>query len=148
MTVRWFGVWRAAVACLVLSAFAAVFAWMLTAVGKSAWMAIPAVLLVVLSSAVVLMSWRLRPLSLRWDTQRWHLGPAGTEGHEPQTGGLTVSIDLGGWMLLFFTPDDAGWWRRGTWVPVQRRGHAASWHAWRCTVYCARPISLPVVAPF
>jgi len=45
-----------------------------------------------------------------------------------------VAIDAGSWMLLCFIPEGQ---RRPRWLPVQRIGHEAAWHALRCTVYCA-----------
>jgi hypothetical protein len=39
-------------------------------------------------------------------------------------------------MLLRFTPDAPA---RMTWLPVQRRGLEAQWHALRCAVYSPRP---------
>jgi hypothetical protein len=149
MIVRRFGVWRFASAVLVLTAASAVGAWVHRAAEPLAVLAGISVGALVLSSAAILIhAWRLQPASLRWDTQRWHLGEAGSAGHEPSPGHLTVAMDLGIWMLLRFVPDERGLWRRGVWLPVQRRGHENAWHALRCTVYCARPVSLPTVAPF
>ncbi len=83
---------------------------------------------------------------LRWDTQCWHLSPG--DG-PPQAGRLNVHVDLGVWMLLRFVPGESQTWRRrGIWLPIQRRGHASSWHVLRATVYCAKPESMPSVAPF
>jgi hypothetical protein len=98
--------------------------------------------------AVWLHAWRLQPVSLRWDTQRWHVGVASSAGHEPASGRLTVAVDAGAWMLLRFVPDRRTVWRSGLWLPVQRRGHEPAWHALRSTVYCARPVTLPAAAPF
>ncbi|MEO8151905.1 MAG: hypothetical protein ABI605_02465 [Rhizobacter sp.] len=149
INVRRFGTWRVASVILVTAAVAVVGAWLPRALEMSsvcAWITI--LLLTLLSTAVLVHAGRLQPMSLRWDTQRWHLGPMATSGFEPHTGRLAVSMDLGVWMLLHFTRDDAGRLHLGTWLPVQRRGHEAAWHALRCTVYCARPVSLPAVAPF
>jgi len=147
MTVHRYGVWRAAVVFLVSSASAAVGAWLVHShVMTVVWIALG--LLISASVAVLVHTWRLQPASLRWDSQRWHLGSSATAGHEPEAGRLVVAMDFGAWMLLRFTPDSATVLRRGTWLPVQRRGHEAAWHALRCTVYCARPVSLPAVAPF
>ena len=48
---------------------------------------------------------RRQAISLRWDTQRWNLGPASSVGEEPWPGHLEVSLDLGVWMLLRFEHD-------------------------------------------
>jgi hypothetical protein len=149
ITVRCFGVWRVACAGLVLAAAASMGLWVHRAFESSAvWVWLTLALFMAASVALIAHAWRLRPMSLRWDTQRWHWGAAATTGQEPHAGHMTVSMDLGGWLLLHLTPDEAGLLHRGAWVPVQRRGHEAAWHALRCTVYCARPASLPTAAPF
>jgi hypothetical protein len=79
-------------------------------------------------------------VELRWDTRRWFLDATGGIPEETHPGNLTIALDLGAWMLLRFDPDaplPAG--RRTTWLPVQRLGLEAHWHALRCAVYCARP---------
>ncbi len=149
MTVRCFGVWRAASLLLVASAVLVVAAWAQRALEPRAiWVWASIAVLVLASMAVLIQAWRLQPTSLRWDTQRWHLGVPGLAGREPRSGHLEVSMDLGVWMLLRFRPADAPVLHRGMWLPVQRLGHEAAWHALRCTVYCARPPSLPTAAPF
>ena len=73
---------------------------------------------------------------LRWDGLAWHLGPIGDAA---TAGELQVVLDLGPWMLLRFgaTLPDAR--ARTLWLPVQRRGLEAEWHALRCAVYSPRP---------
>jgi uncharacterized membrane protein len=147
MAVHRYGVWRAAAVLLVASTTAAVAAWLVHShVMTLVWAVL--CLLVSGSVAVLAHAWRLRPVSLRWDSQRWHLGPLPTTGHEPDAGRLVVAMDFGAWMLLRFIPDSATVLRPGVWLPVQRLGHEPAWHSLRCTVYCARPVSLPAVAPF
>ena len=80
-----------------------------------------------------------RPVSLRWDEQRWHLGPADSVGHEPVAGTLAVALDLGSWMLLRFQADASGRRAAVAWLPAQRRGLESQWHALRCAVYSPRP---------
>lgn len=147
MAVHRYGVWRAAAVFLVASTTAAVAAWLVHShVMTLVWAVL--CLLVSGSVAVLAHAWRLRPVSLRWDSQRWHLGPLTTTWHEHDAGRLLVAIDFGAWMLLRFIPDSATVLRPGVWLPVQRLGHEPAWHSLRCTVYCARPVSLPAVAPF
>jgi hypothetical protein len=149
MIVRRFGAWRFASILLITAATAVVGVWAYRSAHISPVSAYAAVgLLVVSSLAVLIHLWRLQPMSLRWDTQRWHLGAAASAGSESATGRLTVAMDWGMWMLLRFVPDERTLWRRGAWLPVQRRGHESAWHALRATVYCARPVSLPIAAPF
>ncbi len=150
MIVRHFGIWRAVVTLLVALTAAVVTAWALQAMERHAvWVVIAAALLTVSSTMLLSHAWRLPAMTLRWDSQQWQLRASSDSAHEPVCSGcLVVSVDCGGWMLLHFTPDNGTVLQRGTWLPVQRRGHEADWHALRCTVYCARPVSLPTVAPF
>jgi hypothetical protein len=144
LTIRHFGVWRCAVAALLICAIGALAAFAL-AEGESAppmvrALAVAASILVVVSSASLL---RCRPVSLRWDTQQWKLGPESSVGDEPWSGRVDVSLDLGAWMLLRFEHDAAMGRKRSMWVPVQRRGIEPAWHALRCAVYSARPAQGP-----
>jgi hypothetical protein len=82
-------------------------------------------------------------LDLRWDGLAWHVGPGVSVEHELLSGTLSVSIDLGHWMLLRFQPDDARLQSGAIWIPVQRKGLEAQWHALRCAVYSARPETAP-----
>ena len=150
MIVRHFGIWRVGVTLLVALATIVVAGWATQALERHAVWVWAAVVLLALSSTLLLTQvWRLRAMSLRWDSQRWQLAISNAAGHEEAPSGcLTVSVDLGAWMLLHFKPDHATVLQRGTWLPVQRRGHEADWHVLRCTVYCARPVSLPTAAPF
>jgi hypothetical protein len=80
-----------------------------------------------------------RAVSVRWDGRDWHAGPADAVGQEPLSGALSVSVDLGSWMLLRFQPDAPARRFGATWLPVQRRGLEPQWHALRCAVYSPRP---------
>ena len=137
LTIDRFGAWRAVLACAGLAAAAALaawaasdapFGWRLAGTGIGS-----ALLLRALPMA------RIPALSLRWDTRCWHLGPAATRGEEPCSGTLDVALDLGPWMLLKFVQDVTQARPRVRWVPVQRRGLEAHWHALRCAVYSPRP---------
>lgn len=146
ITVHRFGVWRVACAALALAAWGATAGWALGAMQvHPEWLALSLLALVTASVGQLARSSRLAPTSLRWDGQLWHLGPGDAKGQEPQAGRLVVALDLGSWLLLRFVPEGA--WR-GRWVPVQRRGHELAWHGLRATVYCARPVPQPSVAPF
>lgn len=149
MTVRHFGVWRAACAVLCTAAVGMTALWAHAAAAAfPAWLMLSVLVVVGASVALLLHAWRLQPTSLRWDGQLWHLGPAETAGHEPWAGRLEVSLDLGSWLLLRFVPEPGAASRRNVWLPVQRAAHDVHWHALRATVYCARPVSLPTAAPF
>lgn len=149
MTVRRFGVWQAALVLVTVATAAALGMWSQHALAfAAAWVWASAGLFTLSCTAVFVHAWRLKPMSLRWDMQRWYLAPVATAGDELPAGSITVAMDLGAWMLLHFVPDEAGRLHRGTWLPVQRRGHEAHWHALRATVYCARPVAWPTAAPF
>jgi hypothetical protein len=139
-TLTRFGVWRGAVGALSTLVALAVGSWL---VSQQAWERVgwlPCVVLAFVGSIWLLaLQPRPAPLSLRWDAQRWHLGPAASVGHEPRVGELRVAIDLGPWMLLRFTPDAGATGAAPTWLPVQRRGLEPHWHALRCAVYSPRP---------
>ena len=142
ISVTRFGVWRAAVVGLSALASATLVAWLasrdeFTALGWQ--LAAGAAGAMLLASSLALV--RIAPLSLRWDSQQWHLGPAASAGDEPWPGSVAVALDLGGWMLLRFEHDNAPRHRRFSWLPIQRSGLEHRWHAMRCAVYCARPAS-------
>ena len=83
-------------------------------------------------SACAVSLWHVPAQSLRWDGRAWQLDAAAGE--------LSVAIDLGPWMLLCFMPEGRG---RCSWLPIQRRGLEAHWHALRCAVYSPRPPAEP-----
>jgi hypothetical protein len=140
VSIRRFGVWRAGVAALIAITWAVTAAWLASG-NEDAPLAlrvgVSLIDVAVLVAGATLM--RRAPLSLRWDGQAWHLGPAASAGDERWRGQLAVAIDWGGWLLLKFEHADASAQRRTTWLPVQRRGLGSHWHALRCAVYCARP---------
>jgi len=143
-----FDVWRWAVFASVVAGAGVMAAWLVlqpsaSLAGTIRWPAtVAALALLVLGAAAA----RVRPASLRWDGQHWHLGPPALAGREPQRGELRALIDLGPWMLLRFEPVDSTWRHRATWLPAQRRGLEPQWHALRCAVYSPRPQPGPDVA--
>jgi len=133
VSLRRFGAWRIAVIALTVAGAAAMAGWL---VGRDP--PAPAGLLMLVSAAALplfgcaVSLWRVPAHSLRWDGQVWQLDTA--------PGEVSVTIDLGPWMLLRFSPEGQ---RRGHWLPVQRRGLEAQWHALRCAVYSPRPRAEP-----
>jgi len=143
-TIRHFGHWRVAVAMLLMASTGSMAAFAL-ARGESAPAAwriagLVASLGIVLAGARLL---RCPPVSLRWDGQCWRLGPGSTVGEEPFAGSVDVCLDLGAWMLLRFEHDATVGRARFSWLPVQRSGMEAHWHALRCAVYSSRPAHGP-----
>jgi len=140
LCIRHFGVWRAMLFALQAGVVSALGMWALSSGNPLPWPWRTCVL--VISAGLVgagAISARRVPLSLRWDTQTWHLGPAATAGEEPWQGRLAVAFDMGVWMLLRFDAQSGAHASRAAWVPVQRLGLEAQWHGLRCAVYCARP---------
>ena len=140
VSLRRFGVWRGAVIGLAVLGVAVVVAWW---VGRDRPLDAMTIGVSLTSIAAILglaMSlWRVRAVSLRWDGQCWHLGPADPEAGDALPGDVTVAIDLGPWMLLRFVPAARDARPRRTWLPVQRRGIEPQWHALRCSVHSPRP---------
>jgi hypothetical protein len=134
-----FDAWRHAVVAAALLAASAGGAWWLSDDGsRSRWLALTlaGASLAGLAGAASLM--RPRSMRLRWDSQQWHLTAASPGVADPSPGRLSVALDLDAWMLLKFEHDRMISGRRVSWLPVQRRGLEAHWHALRCAVYCAR----------
>ena len=135
-----FGVWRACVLVVALIGAGVMAAWLVSQPPSMpsvvrAGLVIAAFALLFLGASAA----RVPPVSVRWDGQRWHLGPPDSAGHEPDSGDMRVVLDLGPWMLLRFEPAESTWRARASWLPAQRRGLEAQWHALRCAVYSPRP---------
>ena len=143
-----FGLWRAAVATVASASLVVLLVWLSTrseptsAFGLAAWVgstfAVPAL-------AASLM--QLPAVTLRWDGQLWWLARVGRSPRaaaaaqaDAVAGAVDVALDFGGWMLLRFRPVAAAGRRRvPRWLPAQRSGLEAQWHALRCAVYSPRP---------
>jgi len=134
-TLHRFGLWRGFVVVLSAAAAASLAAWIAPRAGVAAW-AVPAAMAAALAAAAWCWpSTRRPPVRLRWDGSRWYLGDASRAADELVAGDLRATIDLDVFMLIRFAPE------RGapTWLPAQRHGHEADWHAFRCAVYSPRP---------
>ena len=133
-----FGLWRSAVAAVCLLGVAAVAAWLVARPLASAasWAAVGAGLIGLALCAVSLL--RVAPAVLGWDGSGWWLRRG---SGDTVTGTLQVNIDLGAWMLLRFEPVSSGGRRRAVWLPVQRHGLEAQWHALRCAVHAKRTVA-------
>ncbi|HMO46754.1 MAG TPA: hypothetical protein PKB14_12075 [Rubrivivax sp.] len=82
--------------------------------------------------------WRTPALSLAWDGGAWQLA---APGGEPRAGQALPMLDLGHWMLVRFTPEDAGRtaWRRAVWLPLSRRENPHAWPALRVALHAPQP---------
>ena len=143
-----FGVWRAVIAVIAGAGVAMLLVWLASRseptppFGLAAWVG---AMFVVPAVAVSLM--RVPAVALRWDGQQWWLArlarsprAAAAAQIDAGAGEIDVALDFGGWMLLRFCPV-SGARRKPSpqWLPVQRRGLEAHWHALRCAVYSPRP---------
>ena len=138
VAIRCYGGWQAAVAVLGVAALTTLLAWLWelgSARSAVDWL-LASTGAVVIAAAFGCIA--QRPLSLRWDTRVWWLGSADGAGDEAASGQVDVPVDFSVWMLLRFTRAPCRRWDRVTWIPVQRRGLEAHWHALRCAVYTAR----------
>jgi hypothetical protein len=147
LTVRPSPHWQAALAVLAGAAVSstALWAWRRGDLGSG----VAAGAVAVLALQALRAAGRRPHLGLRWDGQVWWLSePAsGAAGGEPRPGQVELALDLGSWLLLSFRPQGAG--RRPgrrRWLPLQRAGLEAEWHALRCALYSPRPAAEPTAA--
>ena len=144
-----FGAWRAAVAVVAGAGVVVLLVWLATRseptppLGLAGWVG---AMLAVPALAVSLM--RVPAVTLRWDGQQWWLAQLARSSRaaaaaqiDAVAGEVDVALDFGAWMLLRFRPASGTRRERRTrWLPVQRRGLDAHWHALRCAVYSPRPV--------
>jgi hypothetical protein len=139
LRVRRFGIWRAAVVMVAGAAIAAVTAWAVALFdsqpqsGRGLVMAIAAGL----SLATIGLALSLARAEAGLLTCSEGMWAFVTDRGARRTGTIEVALDLGAFLLLRLVE------RRRTilWLPIQRRGVEAHWHALRCAVY-----SPPLVA--
>lgn len=78
---------------------------------------------------------RWLPVFLRWDSRHWYCARQGNADQEDGPRRVRVPIDLGVFMLLRLESHDDSNPMSPRWLPVQRRGLPADWHALRCAVH-------------
>ena len=153
VTIQRFGVWNMALGLAGATLVAVTTAWLVNRSddlpGWSSALLIAAVLAGLLGAADLL---RRRPITLRWDTQRWHLTDPHRGSSDIEVSEMRVVLDLGAWMLLKFRADAPPHRLRGGWIPVQQLGIEAHWASLRCAVYAhgtgpMRPAALDRRAP-
>ena len=139
VTVCRFGWWRVCVGGVMAAALAALATWAVAGERPSGLvlLGVAAGSLPLLAGAASLL--RRGAFTLRWDGQTWRLNHGMGADENAPAGDLSVAIDLGAWMLLKFDRPPGRFGRHATWLPVQRRGLEAQWHAFRCAVYSPRP---------
>ena len=146
VTLKRFGVWHGALLVLSLGAAVVLAAWIVNRPTPlpALWQAATAAAIVA-SLGFAWAAARVAPVRLTWDGQAWQFAPIDQPDEKVGAGSLTVCIDLGAWMLLRFAEAPSGGWSKATWLPVQRHGLEAQWHALRCAAYSPRPA--PAAAP-
>ena len=135
-----FGLWRAGVLLAAFVTVAAVGAWLM--LGHDQLGSAFSILSLVVTLAVVAAAAsaaRVKPTRLTWNGSGWQLSRSGVGQETPVRGEVSVAIDLGVWMLLRFVAGSRGRRRCVVWLPVQRRGLEAQWHALRCAVCSPQP---------
>ncbi len=156
VTLQRFGVWHGAVRIVSGLGAAVIVGWVvLQPRSPSLWTLIAAGCGVMAVLGLGASLARSQASSLRWDGMAWHLGPAESRGDEPQIGSLAVALDFGSWMLLRFTADapvsasnQRATTPRQLWLPAQRSGLEAQWHALRCAVHAPRHAAADAPAEF
>lgn len=146
VSLRHFGVWRAAVAAVAVAALAALFGWAASAPDPqppSAWLCIGVVAVTILLLAASLACVEGGTLRLRSGV--WTFAPSGRDD-SAEAGVLAVAVDLGSFMLLCLVRRGTGRIARRRWLPAQRRGLERDWHALRCAVYSPPPAAAPTLA--
>jgi hypothetical protein len=137
VSLRRFAVWRTAVFGLFVFGAAILMRWWFARdAPHGGGLPAAAIAALVALSAAAHTLWRTAPADLRWDGVCWHLMRPGNEGLE---GSISVAIDLGAWMLLRFAPASTTGPTQVIWLPAQRRGIEADWHALRCAVHSPHP---------
>lgn len=135
--------WLAFLVTVALVVMTVLAAWLALGLRQLVLSPIAAIGLAALTLGLLGSALRLsRPVGgrLRWTGRRWELDDEDRDGGRRRTGDVAVAIDLGHWLLLRFSPapDDEGTAR---WLPLERRGHEAEWHALRCALHSSRPVS-------
>jgi hypothetical protein len=136
VTIERFGVWNGFLGCLGVLLCLNCGLWLaLSRDGSSPWQ----VALVVFAGSACLLclisSIRRAPVVLRWDSQRWHSGDGVDADRECGPWRLRVSLDLGSFILLRLESDDPAVPLKPRWLPLQRHGLRADWHAVRCALH-------------
>jgi hypothetical protein len=139
LRLRRFGVWRVAVWSIAGAAIVAVAAWsagMWDSQPESGRALVVAVAagLALLTTGLAFSLARIKAGVLICADGAWsYASDAGLR----RCGTLEVAMDLGAFLLLRLVDER----RRNTWLPVQRRGLEAKWHALRCAVYSPPPLA-------
>jgi hypothetical protein len=139
ITVARFGAWRTAVAVVALAALATLGAWLLASpLGEDVWIRAGVAVAALATIALAASLWRQPAFRLRWDGLAWTIASAA--GAAPESSGrMEVAIDLGGFLLLRFTPAGRSGPASIRWLPVGRAGLEREWHAFRCALHSPQP---------
>ncbi|MEO6361951.1 MAG: hypothetical protein ABIO71_01860 [Caldimonas sp.] len=132
---RHFGVWRWSIGVVALFAAASTGAWAVLSTDSAPMLArvgAAAVTALLLAGALMLLQVRAGTLSLH--AGKWCFAPF-DDRSASEEGTLAVALDLGHFLLLILrSPGESGRIVR-RWLPAQRRGLEAGWHALRCAAY-------------
>ena len=141
---RHFGVWRSAVLVVAALAIASMAAWgglaLANPTSDSALIAAIAAALALASALLAASLVRVEPGTLALADGSWTFAVERRGVARVETGELVVALDLGSFLLLAWTAVEGSRRTARRWLPVQRRGLEAEWHALRCAVYSPPPI--------
>lgn len=131
-----FGFWRTGVAVLAAAAAAVLAAWWRAEAEHAPAEAMLGLGGVVAIAVAASAGVRPRAVVLREQAGEWFAAELPGTMRGPFR--LDVPIDLGPWMLLRLRPSPPDRTLRAVWIPAQRLGHEAAWHALRRAVYSPR----------
>ena len=146
LRLRRFGVWQVAVAVVGTAALSATAAWAWATWDSqpASGQALVAAIAVGLSLATLGLALALGRVEAGLLTCRDGVWAFTTDKGGRRSGALEVAIDLGAFLLLRIADGR----RTRAWLPIQRRGLEADWHALRCAVYSPPPhAAAPLPAP-
>ena len=147
---RRFEVWRVAVCGVAAIAIAALAAWGGLALANRTASSIPiatAAIVAALASLLAAKSLlRVQAGTLASLAGIWTFTFESDGIEHIESGALAVAIDAGAFMLLVLTRLHGSNRLARRWLPVQRRGLEADWHALRCAVYSPPPVTPDPVA--
>jgi hypothetical protein len=115
-------------------------------VGDGPWVALASLSLGLGGAAWATRGLARPPRQLVWDGAAWTVHSA-AGGSQP--GRVLLMLDLGGWMLVRFTPSLPQAARRGAsqWLPLSAREAGNSWPALRVALYARQASGAAVAEP-
>ena len=147
---RRFELWRFAVGAVASIAVATMLAWgglaLANRTADSAAIAFTAAAAVLASLLAAASAMRVQAGTLASLSGAWTFTFERDGIERIESGELAVAFDAGAFLLLVLTRVQGSNRLARRWLPVQRRGLEAEWHALRCAVYSPPPVEPDPVA--